>query len=57
MWYTTMCPSTRRLIKILPESKDKTQQMFNLMLGDNLQGRKDFILNFGAQYIKKADVF
>ena len=56
MWYTTMCPSTRRLIKIIPESKEKTKQMFNLMLGDNLQGRKDFISNFGKEYIEKADV-
>lgn len=56
MWQTTMCPQTRRLIKVTPEQEEKTKNMFNLMLGDDLQGRKDFISNFGAKYISQADV-
>ena len=56
MWHTTMCPQTRRLIKVTPEKEEKTKHMFNLMLGDDLQGRKDFISNFGAKYISQADV-
>ena len=56
MWHTTMCPQTRRLIKVTPEHEKKTKNMFNLMLGDDLQGRKDFISNFGAKYISQADV-
>ncbi len=56
MWHTTMCPQTRRLIKVTPEQEQKTKNMFNLMLGDDLQGRKDFISNFGAKYISQADV-
>ena len=56
MWHTTMCPQTRRLIKVTPEKEEKTKNMFNLMLGDDLQGRKDFISNFGAKYISQADV-
>lgn len=56
MWLTTMCPETRRLIKVTPEEAEKTSDMFNLMLGDNLQGRKDFISKFGANYISQADI-
>ncbi len=56
MWLTTMCPQTRRLIKVTPEEAEKTSDMFNLMLGDNLQGRKDFISEFGANYISQADI-
>lgn len=56
MWLTTMCPDTRRLIKVMPEEAQKTSDMFDLMLGDNLQGRKDYIAEFGANYIDLADV-
>ncbi len=56
MWQTTMCPQTRRLIKVTPEQEEKTKNMFNLMLGDDLQGRKDFISKFGVKYISQADV-
>lgn len=56
MWLTTMCPDTRRLIKITPEAAEKTASMFDIMLGDDLQGRKDFISEFGADYISQADI-
>lgn len=56
MWLTTMCPQTRRLIKITPEEAKKTAKMFDLMLGDDLQGRKDFIFKFGNNYISQADI-
>ena len=56
IWHTTMCPKTRRLIKITADLEDKTKEMFNIMLGDDLQGRKDFIRDFGALYISQADV-
>ena len=56
MWQTTMCPETRRLIKVIAEQEEKTNNMFNLMLGDNLEGRKEFISKFGAEYLRQADV-
>lgn len=56
MSLTTMNPDTRRLIKVLPSDMVRTQEMFDLLLGDNLQGRKDFIQEFGSQYIDAADV-
>ncbi|NLY42821.1 MAG: DNA topoisomerase [Clostridiaceae bacterium] len=56
MWQTTMNPETRRLIKVLPEDAEKTSKMFDLLLGDNLQGRKDFISENGYKYIDMIDV-
>lgn len=57
MWHTTMSPKTRRLIQVKFGKEDETKKMFNLMLGDDLQGRKDFILKFGAKYLNRADVY
>ena len=47
MWLTTMNPETRRLIKVMPEDVERTAQVFDLLLGDNLQGRKDHIAENG----------
>jgi len=56
MSLTTMNPDTRRLIKVTPADADATKDMFDLMLGDNLQGRKDFISEFGSNYLEMADI-
>jgi DNA gyrase subunit B len=56
MSLTTMNPDTRRLIKINTDDVEKTIQMFDLLLGDNLQGRKDFIAEFGNDYLEMADI-
>ena len=53
---TTMNPATRRLIRVLPEDAEETARMFDLLLGDDLQGRKDYIAEFGANYIDMIDV-
>ncbi len=53
---TTMNPETRRLIKVLPEDAERTSEMFDLLLGDNLQGRKDYISENGYLYIDEADI-
>ncbi|MBQ6815816.1 MAG: DNA topoisomerase, partial [Clostridia bacterium] len=53
---TTMNPETRRLIKVMPDDAQKTSEMFDLLLGDNLQGRKDFIAEYGYMYIDEADL-
>ena len=53
---TTMNPDTRRLIKVLPEDAERTSEMFDLLLGDNLQGRKDYISENGYLYIDEADI-
>ena len=56
MWLTTMNPKTRRLIQVLPEDAEKTAAVFDLLLGDNLQGRKDHISNDGHLYLDLADI-
>lgn len=56
MWLTTMNPETRRLIKVSRDDEQKTLEMFELLLGDNLQGRKDFISDFGYLYLDTADI-
>ncbi len=56
MWLTTMNPETRRLIKIVPDDLEKTELMFDLLLGDNLQGRKGFIEENGTRYMDMIDV-
>ena len=53
---TTMNPKTRRLIQIMPEDAAATAAMFDLLLGDNLAGRKDFIAENGSKYIDLTDV-
>jgi len=56
MWLTTMNPETRRLIKVMPESAAATADMFDLLLGGNLSGRKEYISEFGHMYAELADV-
>ena len=56
MWMTTMNPETRRLIRVEAEDAQRTAEMFDLMLGDNLQGRKDFIAQHGQEYLELADI-
>ena len=56
MWMTTMNPQSRRLIKVMPTDIEKTIEMFDLLLGDNLEGRKNHIAQFGAQYLDLADI-
>ena len=56
MWMTTMNPETRRLIKVMPEDAEKMAQVFDLLLGDNLSGRKDHIAEVGYRYLDMADI-
>ncbi|WP_300269201.1 DNA gyrase/topoisomerase IV subunit B [uncultured Flavonifractor sp.] len=56
MWLTTMNPATRRLIKVMPEDVENTARVFDLLLGDNLQGRKDHIAENGYKYLELADI-
>lgn len=56
MWLTTMNPETRRLIKVIPEGAQRTAEVFDLLLGDNLAGRKEHIANHGYEYLDDLDV-
>ena len=56
MWLTTMSPDTRRLIKVVPEDVARTAQMFDLLLGDDLAGRKSHIADHGHEFLELADI-
>lgn len=56
MWLTTMNPETRRLIRVMPEEAKRTSEQFDLLLGDNLAGRKAHIAENGYKYIDLADI-
>jgi len=56
MWLTTMNPETRRLIKVMPDDAAATADAFDLLLGNNLAGRKEFISENGYKYLDMADV-
>ena len=56
MWMTTMNPQTRRLIKVMPEDAERTANYFDMLLGDNLQARKDYIADNGYKYLELADI-
>ncbi|MCL2527317.1 MAG: toprim domain-containing protein [Defluviitaleaceae bacterium] len=55
MWQTTMNPETRRLVQVIPADAAKTQEMFEILLGDNIKGRKSFIEDFGHLYIDLSE--
>ena len=56
MWQTTMNPETRRLILVLPEDAKKTSDTFDMLLGDNLKGRKEHIEKNGHKYIDLTEI-
>ncbi|MCL2082941.1 MAG: toprim domain-containing protein [Oscillospiraceae bacterium] len=56
MWLTTMNPETRRLVQVLPEDAAETAAVFDMLLGDDLPGRKEFITVFGHEYLDLADI-
>lgn len=56
MWETTMNPESRRLVLVTPEDAELTQQTFELLLGENLAGRKTFIAEEGYKYLDFTDI-
>ncbi len=56
MWETTMNPQTRKLIQVIPDDACNTEKVFDLLLGDNLQGRKNFIEENGHRFLGMLDV-
>ena len=56
MWLTTMNPESRRLIQVTPDDAERTAEMFDLLLGDNLAGRKEHIAEHGCEYLDDLDV-
>lgn len=53
---TTMNPATRRLIKVMPDDAERTSKIFDVLLGDNLSGRKQYIVEHGSEYTDALDL-
>ena len=51
MWETTMNPETRRLIQVTMEDAEQYSEMFDMFLGDNLEGRKEYISENIHEYV------
>ena len=43
LWDTTMNPKTRKIKKVFIEDAVEADQVFSMLMGDDVQGRKDFI--------------
>ena len=56
MSLTTMHPSTRRLIRVTPENAESTSRMFDVLLGDNITDRKEYIADNGGKYMEMLDL-
>ena len=56
MWLTTMNPETRRLIKVESEEVSRMEAMFNLLLGNDDEGRKRHIAEHGKEYLDQLDL-
>lgn len=56
MWLTTMNPESRRLIKVTPDEAQRTADVFDLLLGDNLAGRKEHVAQHGYEYLDELDI-
>jgi len=56
MSLTTMNPDTRRLIRVTTEDLEESAELFEMLLGDDLQGRKDYISEYGSDYLELADI-
>ena len=56
MWQTTMCPDSRRLIKVVSEEAELTSKMFDILLGDDLASRKEYIAENGHMYLEMLDI-
>ena len=56
MNFTTMNPKTRRLIKVMPDDAAQTAEIFDILIGNNLQARKDYIVEHGSEYVDRLDV-
>ena len=56
MSVTTMNPDTRRLIKVTADDINESAEIFEILLGDDLQGRKNYISEHGAEYLELADI-
>lgn len=55
LWETTMDPSSRQLNQITVEDAEETDRLFRILMGEDVQSRKHFILT-NAKSVKGLDI-
>ena len=55
LWETTMDPDNRTLLQITMEDKTKTKRLFEKLMGEEVEPRREFIES-NARYVKNLDV-
>jgi len=55
LWETTMDPAKRTILKVMLEDAVETDKMFTVLMGDQVEPRREFIENYAHQ-VKNLDI-
>lgn len=55
LWETTMNPKTRRLLQVTIEDAALADEVFTILMGENVEPRKEFIMKF-AKEVRNLDI-